>query len=421
MLKLFAQNRNFRSLLFFSTFGGIGRGMFSIFMMWVVHALYQNPMYTGIAGFMFGAPLVASFIFGPLVDRWNKVRVLRIVELVKLCVVILILVSHIFFYLGPWFIFLAILVFSIASLFGSPAFTAMLPRVVDGEDLVKANVFMNITGIAGGLGLGAGLLILMAGEADFTWVYVINAAVLILSVLFAVFIRSEEPATPTADDSKGAFKTYLSELKTGLTFVKTGVMLPLVVVIVSMSFFADVAYVNFPKFAEVHLGTAFGYVLLSALALTGNLVGSYICRMVDTKFKLGKILVMGFITAGIARIAFVNVIPGNRTGGILIYVLYVGLASAISIFYQVLQQKLPPKNLISRVATTMTSLRAIAAAIGALVGGVLGTLLDVDTVFIIQGASYIAIGVLLSLSVSVRRLPKIGELGDAEESVVSPT
>ena len=416
MLKLFAENRNFRSLLFFSTFGGIGQGMFRIFMMWVVHALFQNPMYTGIAGFMFGAPLAASFIFGPLVDRWKKVWVLRVVELVKLGVVTLLLVAHIFLYLSPWLLFLIILVFSMADLFGRPAFMAMLPRVVGGEDLVKANAFMNITGIAGGLGIGAVLLILTAGEADFLWIYVINTAVLALAVLYTAFIRCEEPAAaPEERGTKSRFGAYWRELKMGLSFVKTGVMLPLVTGFISMGFFAQIAYVNFPEFAETHLGTAFGYVMLSALALTGSLLGSYICRMVENKFELGKILVMGFVAAGIGRIAFVTVLPINRTRGVLIYVLYIGIVSAISIFYQVLQQKLPPKNLISRVATTITSMNAIAAAIGALVGGVLGTLLDVNTVFIAQGGFYIVIGLALGVSGQVRRLAKVGVLGEAGE------
>lgn len=417
MQKLFAQNRNFRSLLLFVTFGGIGRGMFSIFMMWVVHALYQNPMYTGLAGFMFGAPLVASFIFGPLVDRWDKAKVLRVVEFVKFCVVIIILLAHIFYYPGIWLLLPAILIFSIASLFGSPAFTALLPRIVDGEDLVKANVLINITSVAGGLGLGAGLLILMAGDANFAWIYGINATVLLVSVLFALMLRYKEPVDAEKKNGGSALTSYLEELKTGFSFVKAGVMLPIVVTTMSMSFFSDVVYVNFPMFAEVHLGTASGYVLLSALALTGSLVGSYICRAVDSKFELWKILVAAFIFAGIVRIVFVNMIADYRAGGLLLYVLYGGIGSAIGIFYQVLTQKLPPKNLISRVATTITSMSAIAAAIGALAGGLLGTFLNVDTVFLIQGGSYIIIGVLLCFSRQVRKLPKIRELegaGDAQ-------
>ncbi|MCL2286770.1 MAG: MFS transporter [Firmicutes bacterium] len=415
MLKLFAQNSNFRSMLMFSTFGGIGRGMFSIFMMWAVHALYQNPMYTGIAGFMFGLPLVISFVVGPFIDRWNKAKVLRAVEFTKFVIVTLILLSYIFFNPGVWFLFISILVFSIATLFGGPAFTALLPKVVDGDDLVKANVMMNITAIVGGLGVAAGLMILLANDGDFAWIYGLNAAMLFIAVLFTLLLRYSEPATTLSKEKKSVVKAYFDELKLGFSFAKTKVMLPLVSAIVAMGIFANAANVNFPMFAEVHFGAAFGFILLSALALTGDLIGSILCRAVASVFTLGKILIIGFFMTGAVRILFVNVIGINLVGGVLIYVLYVGFVSTIGIFYHILLQKLPPKDIIGRVATTSTSLTAIATTVGALVGGLLGTHFDVDTVFIIQGSSYIVIGVLLCFS-HIRKLPKIKEIGKSGDS-----
>jgi len=411
MLKLLYGNRNFRSLLLFSTFLNIGDGMFRIFMIWAVHALYQNPMYTGIAGFMFGAPLVASFIVGPFVDRQNKAKMLRITCFVRFCVVTLILIGHIFYNPGVWLFFIVILIFSIALLFDRPAYTAILPRVVDGEDLIKANGLMIITGVVGGLGIGVVLYILMARGADFALVYGVNALIMLTALFFAAFLRSNESDINAAAIDKLALKSYFNELKVGLMFTGKGVMLPLVLAIVFMNLFANIARVNMPMFAEIHLGADTGYIVLSALALAGSLIGSFISRAVESKFELWKILVFVFGFAGATRIIFVNIIGDNFTRAILVYLLYVGLGSTIIIFYRALVQKLPPKNLISRVDTIITSLSAVAIAVGALMGGFLGTLLpNVDTVFIIQGCSYFAIGVFLYFSKTIRNLPKIGDL-----------
>ena len=76
---------------------------------------------------------------------------------------------------------LSILIFSIASLFDRPAYTALLPRVVKGEDLVTVNVFINTTGIIGGFGIGSLLYILMMRGADFTLIYGVNVTVLLIS------------------------------------------------------------------------------------------------------------------------------------------------------------------------------------------------------------------------------------------------
>ena len=155
----------------------------------------------------------------------------------------------------------------------------------------------------------------------------------------------------------------------------------------------------------IRIYTAYG------LSLVGGLVGSYISRMTEKRFELWKILVFGLILAGAARIIFVNVIADNFSRAIWIYIVYVGLGSAVGIFINTLMQKLPPKNLIARIDTVTTSLVCISAAAGALIGGFAGALLpDVDMVFIIQGASYILIGLCLWLSKHIRKMPKIKDV-----------
>jgi len=189
-------------------------------------------------------------------------------------------------------------------------------------------------------------------------------------------------------------------------------MLPIAIAMVTMSFFANVAYVNLPMFAQYHLGDVTGYIILTAFALLGGLVGSFIARAIGDKLGIGKILIATFIITGVARIAFVHVIPNNTSAAIWIYILYIGLASAIGLLYNALRQKLPPKDMVGRVAAATKSLSAAAAFIGALAGGTLGYLLPrIDTVFIIQGMSYIAIGLLLFLSKKTRGLPMIKNIG----------
>jgi len=416
MFKLFLANRNFRNLTLFSTFGGVGRGLFSIFMMWAIHAMYQNTVYTGIAGFMFGVPLVAGFLVGPFVDRWNKTIVLRLAEFTKFCVVAVMLMVHLYFYVGVWFYFLCIFIFSAAAMFSSPAFTALLPRVVDGEDLVTANATMNIFGIIGGLGLGAIIIAMPSDELDFAWLYGITAVLLFIAALFTFIFRYKQSATENYEvaESKTLLRTYFGELGEGFSFIKRGALLFFTAAIMGISFFGDIAYVNFPRLIDVRLGSASGYMLFSFLALMGNMIGSFICKVVESKFKLRKILVAAFVFAGAARIMFVITLGDNFTRAILMYLIYIGFGSVIGIFYHVLIQKLPPKNLTGRVDAATRSVSAVAAAIGALAGGFLGTALYVDTVFFIQGGAYLVIAILLCLSKKIRSLPKISEIGKDE-------
>jgi MFS family permease len=191
-------------------------------------------------------------------------------------------------------------------------------------------------------------------------------------------------------------------------------MLPLLLSAVTVSFFANIASVNLPMFAEVHFGAAFGFILLSGLAILGSLLGTLLFGAVGEKIKFGKIFVLLFIFSGVVRILFVGAIGLHIILGILIFILYEGVTDTMGMFYYTATQKLPQKNLIGRVSTSFTSLRAAANAVGSIAGGVLGTLLaNVDMAFIIQGISYVAIGVFLLLSKRIRGLPKVSEFKSA--------
>lgn len=410
MLKIFFENGRFRSFLIFQVFSGIGAGIFGIFMMWVIHFEYQNPFYTGLAGFMFAVLTIANFIIGPFVDRYNKAVLIRVTCFIRLIVVGLILITSITYMPGVWFLLLMILVFSATGLVSSPAETALLPRIVNSEDLMKANVFISITATIAGLGIGAFLFLMMRGGAGFEIVYAINTAFLLVALIVSAFLKSDEPKG-YGIKTDAPFKVYLAELKEGIIFVKYGVVMLLVLTLVFRDIFITVAYVNLPMFAQVHSGEASGYIVLTAIAMVGGLVGSYISRIVGPKFEVWKILAACFVAAGVVRIVFVRVIADDFTRALWILVLYAGLGGTIGIMFNTLLQKLPPKGMVARVSTITTSLLGVTSALGALLGGIAGTVLpDVDMVFIIQGTVYIFIGLCICLPKRIRALPKIDDV-----------
>ncbi|MCL1788660.1 MAG: MFS transporter, partial [Defluviitaleaceae bacterium] len=318
----------------------------------------------------------------------------------------LLLVVPLVFSPGVWFFLFVMLAFQTTLAIDRPAETALLPTIVDSEDLLKANALISIVATLFGLAIGAFLYLALANDGGFYIVYVANAAVLLIALLFSAFLRS-----PKTTETPTERLQYFSELKAGLVFIKQSVALFLIAFFIFQDIFASIAYVNLPQFAELHTGQASGYIILTALAMVGGLIGSYISRILSPKFEVWKILVACFILAGIVRIIFVNVIPQDFSRALWLYVLYVGLGSTFGMFFHTLMQKLPPKPMIARVNTITTSLFSAVGALGALLGGLLGMLVsNVDTIFIIQGVSYIVIGVAMCLSKPIRTLPKIDEI-----------
>lgn len=402
--------------MIFSAFSGVGRGIFTIIILWVIHYQYQNPFYTGLAGFMLAVMTIGSFLVGPFVDRHNKANLLRADCLISLIVVCLTLIAFLTYLPGVWFLLLMTLIKAATELIGNPARTAILPRIVDGEDLMKANALKNIVNIIAGLGFGGFLYVAMSRGGDFALVFAVSATLLLVALIFAIFIKSNEVEKTELKTDKTPIKAYFSELKEGFTFVKSGVLMFLLVAVLAMDIAASVAYVNLPMFAQVHTGQASGYIILTFLAMIGGLIGSYISRIIGPKLEIWKVLLVSFVLAGAARILFVNVIADNFTRALLIYAFYVGMGSVIGMFFGTLIQKLPPKRLIARVDTIFDSLLGVTSAFGALLGGIMGTLIvDVDLIFIIQGVTYIVIGLLVCMSKSVRGLPKIDDVKTFED------
>ena len=411
MSKLFLENRNFRTFVLYQTFNGIGYGIFSMFIMWAVHAQYQSTLYTGIAGVMASLPYVVSFTAGPFIDKRGKIALMRITCFARLCIVgTLVAATFAGIQVGAWFFFPAILLFGVTAMLSGPSGTAFLPTIIDGDDLMKANASINIFAVITGLAVGVFLYRAMAGGVDFLQIYVVNAAVLAIAVLFSILLKG-----PKAQVAKTAGK-YFDELKIGFGYVRHGVVGHLIIVFMALTIFWDMAYVGLPMFAEVHAGAATGYILLAFIAMLGSVIGSYIVGRAGSKYRLSTIIIMGLMLAGALRILFVFMVGFDFHLALVVYALYVGMTGVAGLTFYSFRQKLLPKEALGRASTVTTSLYSVTAVLGSLLGGFLGNVLpDIQMVFIIHGVSYLAIALGACMSKKIRGLPKLSEVEPMQE------
>jgi len=412
MLKLFKQNKMFRVFLTYQFFSSIGSAMFSMFILLSVHLLYGNPIYTGIAGFLMAAPHVVSFAVGPIVDRRNKVAIMRLTTFLEFLVLALLAFTPLQEHLGIPFMFVVIFAYSIAALFEVPAGTALLPQIVQEEDILQANSLINIVAMAGGIAIGAILFTTLAGDVNFSFLYGFSAVFIALAFVFALFLRN--PATKeTAEQSQSS--SYLKDLKEGAKFIRGNVLLFILITTVMMNFVGEITYVNRPMFLEYYVG-AQGYVLFTMAALVGGVLASSFVGALGKKFKIGNLVFMLLIFSGIARVVFTLLVPIHLISSLATMVIYAALGTAAGIVFSSLNQKIPPKDMVGRVATISTTFNAIAVALGAFAGGFLGSVApSTGHIFIYHGISLLVIGVLIISIPSIRKLPKMNEIKKSED------
>ena len=414
MLTLFKQNKKYRMLLMYQFFSGIGGGIFSIFIMLAVHLIYGNPIYTGIAGFLIAFPRIMSFAVGPIVDRRNKVNIMRITTLLEFLVLALLAFTPLQENLGVLFMFATILVYNMAALFENPAGTAYLPQIVREDEIMQANSFINIVALVGGIAVAAVLFISLGGGNNINFIYGFSAVFLAIAFLFSLFLKN--PVKKENVENLVSPK-YMTDLKEGVRFIRHNVLLYITIAAVAMSFFGEIVMVNRPMFVEYYIGSQ-GYVALVAMAIIGGIIASTFVGTSGNKFKLGRFIFILLMLLSVARFIFAFVLPVSYTGGLVTSIASAALASSLGIVFESLNQKIPPENMVGRVDTIVTTFRAIFVAIGALIGGFVGSLVpSVDYIFIFYGVGYFIIGVFMISVPQMRKLPMMNEIERRKNSV----
>jgi len=420
MITLFKSNKPFRIYLLYQIFSALGGGVFSLFMLLSIHLLYQNPMYTGIAGFLMVAPAVFSFMVGPLVDRKNKVTIMRLTTFLEFLVLALVTFTPLVEQIGVLFMFAAIFIYSIAALFEGPAGTALLPQIIKDDELVTANSLINIAAMLGGIGIAVVLIrVLGGGEAGgmqmdtLRYIYGLSAVFLALAFIFSIFLR--DPSAKKAGEAHVPHK-FLPDLIEGVKFLRGNVLRFIAIAFIFKAMAAEMGAVNMPMFVETHAG-ARAYIILTVSGMVGGLIASTLAVTLGNRFKLGYLLAIVLVVSGIIRVVFANVLPVNFYASLLLVVSFSAVMNIFNIVSNALEQRLPPKDTVGRVSTLITTFAALFLALGALAGGVIGRMVVViDHVFVYQGIAYTVIGVVLLLVPTVRKLPPMVGLEKKEDN-----
>jgi len=432
MFSLLKENKMFRVLMSYQFFSSIGGAMFSMFILLSVHLIYNNPIYTGIAGFLMAAPHMFSFAVGPIVDRRSKVAIMRLTTFLEFLVLSLLAFTPLQENLGIVFTFAVIFAYSIAALFEAPAGTALLPQIVHEDKIMTANSLVNIVAMVGGLAIGAILYVSLGSDINFAFLYGFSAVFLVIAFAISWFLKNLPSDSADSADSSGssdfssskaispkgktksAGASYMKDLKEGARFLKGNVLLYLVIAAVTMALVAEMAYVNRPMFLEYHVG-AQGYIIFVVMGLIGSIAASSLVGMLGNRFKVGQLVFKLLLLAGVVRIAFAFILPNHYVGGLITTVIYAAFATAVLIIFSSLTQKIPSNDMVGRVDTISTTFRAISVAAGALLGGFLGNIVpDVGHVFIYQGITLMVIGMFIMLVPATRKLPKMDEIAKAE-------
>ena len=346
--------------------------------------------------------LLLGSIAGVFVDRWDRRRLMIVVNVLLALVTLPLLAIDA---LGIWVAYAVLVAAScLEQLFG-PAEAALLPNLLESgkEDLVTANALngMNnqlariIGPVVGGLAVAAGGLTLVA---------IVDAVTFIVAASLLVAIRSDRtrahaatPDEPSVEaEAASAWRRLRHEWREGLDLVvHQPVLRALLVFFVITRVGEGLVGTLFVPWATDALHTdAAGYGWLLSTQAIGGLAGAFVVGRYGGGIAPLRLLVVSSVAFGLIDLvlftypAFYPVLAPALIGMVIVGVPGAAMGAA----NQTLQQTYAADSHRGRVVGALLAVGALGSLVGAVAAGVLGEIVPVIPLLVVQGGGYVLAG-----------------------------
>jgi predicted MFS family arabinose efflux permease len=376
----------------------IGTWMQIVAQGWLIYRLSHSAFLLALDQFLGGIPIfLFSLIGGVVADRIERRRVLLVSQYVQMgsAAVLTILVATGLTHVWP--ILCLSFVSGLAQAFGGPAYSALIPTLVDREDMPNAIALNSIQfnlAVTVGPAL-AGQALAKLGEK---WCFGLNALSFLAPIITLLLIRTRFQPVPTTE-------SMFTSLKEGIKFVrKQASMEALIVLAFCMTALAMPMRTYIPVFVKdiFHRGPETYGNLLSAMGI-GSIFGSLMVAGLGNIRHKGRFAVTGLVVLGaaIAGFSLSKRLPLSYTMLVLVG------ASMMSVFAMVtsLVQLITTNEMRGRVMSVYNCAFRGGMPMGNLLSGWLVPMFTAPLILAING--FLLIGMALYFLLIQRRVARL--------------
>lgn len=224
----------------------IGDKFYGIALAWWILQQTNSPV---IMGFFMAVSVLPGFAFGVFagvyIDRWNRKKLIIVSDILRgVCVIAIVFLSALDM-LALWHIFAAAVLISLGSSFFDPTVKAVIPQIVEQEQLPRANALSEMVGAASII-IGPVLGAAFVSFFGFTLVFLING----LSYLMSAFFESFMTIPPHVDSPPTAY-TLRHEIETGIKYLLSRMKLVIIIGVIGIAhLFVGALMVSLPFLAK---------------------------------------------------------------------------------------------------------------------------------------------------------------------------
>jgi predicted MFS family arabinose efflux permease len=403
------RNRNFLRLLFGRLVTNAGDSLYTVAAMWLVYDITHSTVYTGIASSLLLLPMSLQFISGPLVDRWPIIRALVVIQLIQAVAILSLPVAVYTGNLTVELLLVMILLLALLNQFVYPAQSAALPQIISDDQLTRGNSAFSF--VNNGLdmlfdALG-GIFVALIGAAS---LFILDSVTFALAALLFVGVQipaTDDVAEETSDiDVSG----YIADLAEGVRYLRGSVFIEMTVAGAVVNFGVGMMLAVLPSFAAIRAGPALYGAMLGALGI-GTVLGAAIASRLET-VQFGHLRIISSAGGCILWLGAVYAPwPSLAVGLFALAWIPAGITGVMS---YTLEQTVTPDHLLGRVSSVTGSASTLSLPIGALLGGVVGSIIGTVNTMAIGGLTLGFVSLFYAVRPRLRRLPAMNDIDPSE-------
>jgi MFS family permease len=395
MLRVLRQ-RNFGLLWFGGFVSMLGDFILFVGLPYEIYRLTGSTLATAgmVVSFLVPSILLGS-IAGVFVDRWDRRRLMIVVNLLQSVSILPLLFVPQF---GIWIIYAVLVVESSISQLFQPAQVALIPVILEGgqNELITANatagVGRHLSRLIGPL-IG-GVVVATGGLAAVTILdsvsFLVSAAML---GLIRVKTRPRRAADSLERQTLSAWGRLATEWREGLRLVIHQPILRAVLVFFAITSIGEgltgALFVVWVVDALHSDATGWGLVL--ATQAIGGVAGAVAIARLASRIKALPLLIWSGLTFGaIDLVLFTYPAVYPHIGPALVMLVIVGVPGAgLGAASTTLQQSMAADSHRGRVVGAIGAVSALGALVGSISAGVLGQFVPVIVLLVVQGSGYV--------------------------------
>ncbi len=291
--------RDFRLLWFGACLSSIGTFMQSVAQSWLVLDISKSARMLGLDAFLGNIPIfLFSLVGGVVADRVSRRRLLLGSQWVQLTCAFTLAALFAAGAVQVWQILCLSFIVGTAQYFGGPAYSALVPTLVEKEDLPNAialnsiqfNLARSIGPVLGGITLA---------KLGPTWCFSLNGVSYIAVIISLLLLHMKFQPQRTGE-------SIMASMKQGFSFIrKQGAMEALIVLAFCMTAFAFPMIIFLPVFAKnVFHGGPNTFTILLASSGLGSVAGALTVAALGNVHNKGRVALLMLVCMGSGMTGF---------------------------------------------------------------------------------------------------------------------